>query len=166
MTVKSVSDRVKFIQTERLCFGYLNSGHMSKICDSRSVCNTCNKRHPTCLLEDRDNVQQRTPQAKVENTSQEKNNDKLQVTQAKDTTTVVTSNRIILDDPSTQTFAVLPVRLSSVTQPAREVLVYALLDSQSDTTFVLREVVDTLANKEQVKLKLSTMASKTTVINK
>ncbi|KAL6457443.1 hypothetical protein MHYP_G00344060 [Metynnis hypsauchen] len=56
--------------------------------------------------------------------------------------------------------------LKQVKQPAQEVLVYALLDTQSDTTFVLREVADALeADKEQVKLKLSTMTSRTTVVS-
>lgn len=53
-----------------------------------------------------------------------------------------------------------------MTQPAQEVLVYALLDSQSDTTFILNEVAEALdASKEQVKLKLSTMTSRTTVVS-
>ena len=43
---------------------------------------------------------------------------------------------------------------------------YALLDFQSDTTYVLSEVAEALeANKEQVKLKLSTMTSRTTVVS-
>ena len=63
-----------------------------------------------------------------------------------------------------QTAAIVPVWLSSATQRTEEVLVYALLDSQSDTTFVLSEVADALdVEKGQVKLKLSTMTS-TTVI--
>lgn len=64
-----------------------------------------------------------------------------------------------------QTAAIIPVWLSSTTQPTKEVLVYALLDSQSDTTFVLSEVAESLdTTKEPVKLELSTMTSKTTVV--
>nr|XP_023667350.1 uncharacterized protein LOC111843758 [Paramormyrops kingsleyae] len=50
---KTVTDRVKFVQSERLCFGCLKPGHLSKGCDNRSVCERCNKRHPTCLHEER-----------------------------------------------------------------------------------------------------------------
>ena len=65
-----------------------------------------------------------------------------------------------------QTAAIIPVWLSATTQPAREILVYALLDSQSDTTFASSEVVEALeVTKEQVNLKLSTMSSKTTVVS-
>lgn len=60
-----------------------------------------------------------------------------------------------------QTAAIIPVWLSSTTQPTKEVLVYALLDSQSDTTFVLNEIAESLdTTKESVKLELSTMTSK------
>ncbi|KAI3352912.1 hypothetical protein L3Q82_019485 [Scortum barcoo] len=50
--------------------------------------------------------------------------------------------------------------------PAQEVLVYALLDSQSDTTFVLSEIAESLeVSKEPIKLKLSTMTSRTTLVS-
>ena len=48
-----VTDRVKFIQAEKLCFGCLFPGHQSKSCSKRMVCDTCSKHHPTCLHEDR-----------------------------------------------------------------------------------------------------------------
>ena len=50
---KVVAERVKFIQTKRLCFGCLKTGHHSKACESRSVCETCKRKHPTCLHKDR-----------------------------------------------------------------------------------------------------------------
>ncbi|XP_056611900.1 uncharacterized protein LOC130428076 [Triplophysa dalaica] len=51
-------------------------------------------------------------------------------------------------------------------EPDKEVLVYALLDSQSDTTFILKDAAVTLgARKESVKLKVSTITSKTKVVN-
>ncbi|CAM4729270.1 unnamed protein product [Leuciscus chuanchicus] len=51
-------------------------------------------------------------------------------------------------------------------EPDKEVLVYALLDSQSDTTFILKDATDTLGvKKEPVKLKVSTTTSKTKVVN-
>ncbi|XDV25278.1 hypothetical protein PO909_029222 [Leuciscus waleckii] len=161
---KAVSDRIKFIRVESLCFGCLRSGHQSKSCNSRSVCDICNKRHPTCLHEERDKKEQRPPQAK-QNPSQERYREIPQSSQHEETT-AATSNRVILGEANAQTAAVIPVWLSSLTQPEQEVLVYALLDSQSDTTFVLSEVAEALeANKEQVKLKLSTMTSRTTVVS-
>lgn len=51
-------------------------------------------------------------------------------------------------------------------EPDKEVLVYALLDSQSDTTFILQDAAEALcAKKEPVKLKVSTITSKAKVVN-
>ncbi|XP_061759712.1 uncharacterized protein LOC133554697 [Nerophis ophidion] len=163
---KAVTDRVKFIQAERLCFGCLQSGHRSKNCSNRSVCDTCEKKHPTCLHEERTKDEQKPPQAKP-STSQENPNEILpQAPQNKERTKEATSCTVILQKDNIQTAAIIPVWLSSTTQPTQEVLVYALLDSQSDTTFVLSEVADALeVDKEQVKLKLSTMTSRITVVS-
>ncbi|KAK0144674.1 hypothetical protein N1851_017016 [Merluccius polli] len=165
---KEVSDRVKFIQSEKLCFGCLEASHLSKTCSNRSVCGTCKKRHPTCLHEERDKGERKTPQVrhsqdKSSNQNKEKNKERTQAEQDKETVTAST-HRVIQHEPGVQTAAIVPVWLSSAAQPTEEVLVYALLDSQSDTTFVLSEVADALdVEKGQVKLKLSTMTS-TTVI--
>ncbi|XP_053293853.1 uncharacterized protein LOC128454468 [Pleuronectes platessa] len=142
---KAVSDRVKFVQAERLCFGCLRPGHLSKSCNKRSVCDTCNRRHPTCLHEERDTGLQRAPQVTQSpsqdrsTTRQEWSRERPQATQ-RETIAVATSNRVILKENNKQTSAIIPVWLSSAAQPSQEVLTYALLDSQSDTTFVLSEV--------------------------
>lgn len=48
----------------------------------------------------------------------------------------------------------------------RAAIVFALLDSQSDSSFILEEVADSLdANTEQVKLKLSTTSSMKTIVH-
>ena len=38
---KSVTERVKYVQTNKWCFGCLKPGHHSKNCERRSVCNVC-----------------------------------------------------------------------------------------------------------------------------
>ncbi|XP_026063117.1 uncharacterized protein LOC113046489 [Carassius auratus] len=51
-------------------------------------------------------------------------------------------------------------------EPRKEILVYALLDTQSDTTFILKDTAETLdIKKEPVKLKISTITSKTKVVS-
>ena len=50
---ESIAENVKFVQTKGLCFGCLKTGHHSKNCEKRSVCDTCKRKHPTCLHEDR-----------------------------------------------------------------------------------------------------------------
>lgn len=55
---KPVADRVKFVQSEKLCFGCLIPGYHFKNCGNQMVCDTCSKRHPTCLHEDRSKQEQ------------------------------------------------------------------------------------------------------------
>lgn len=74
-------------------------------------------------------------------TSQESSRERPQATQH-GTLTVATANRGILDETNKATSAIIPVWISSAAQPAQEVLPYALLASQSDTTFILSEVAD------------------------
>lgn len=160
---KAVSDRVSFIKSERLCFGCLKPGHHSKSCTNRNICERCSKGHPTCLHEDRvkDKGEQRQPIANP-NPSNERSSQSDRVQEQ--VTAMATTNRVASQENNTQTAAIIPVWLSSSTKH-KEVLVYALLDSQSDTTFVLSEVAKLLeTNQEPVKLELSTMSSQTTVV--
>lgn len=69
------------------------------------------------------------------------------------------------DGNSTQTSAIVPVYVSLPSDSDKEILIYALLDSQSNSSFILEEAVNTLhMNTEQVKLKLSTTSSKGTIV--
>lgn len=42
---RPVEERVKFVQSEKLCFGCLKIGHNPKGCTSRCVCDKCEKCH-------------------------------------------------------------------------------------------------------------------------
>lgn len=57
------------------------------------------------------------------------------------------TNAVRQVDSKTQTSTIIPVWVSSTKQPDQEVLVYALLDTQSDTTFILDEVAQELSTK-------------------
>lgn len=62
---------------------------------------------------------------------------------------------------------VVPVWISTQNNPNSEQLVYALLDTQSDTTFVLRQVAERLQseNQEATRLRLTTLTSTSKLIN-
>lgn len=153
---KTVQERVKFVQVEKLCFGCLKTGHHSRGCDNKSTCEKCQRRHPTCLHDDKFEGQRSTPP------KGDKSKDKAD---AKEIAATATTNTVIQEDSSTETSSIIPVWVSSTRQPHQEILVYALLDSQSDTTFILDEVAQDLnANKENVSLRLSTMSARSTVI--
>ncbi|XP_061887367.1 uncharacterized protein LOC133638596 [Entelurus aequoreus] len=159
---KMVQDRIKFAQTEKLCFGCLKTGHHSKKCDKRSTCEKCQRRHPTCLHDNKFMERKKATPANSEDNSQDKVDTK--VTKDEDKSTAI-SNRVIQDTSSTLTSSILPVWVSSTNHPEKEVLVYALLDSQSDTSFILDEVAQDLnTDKSKASLRLSTMSAKSTVI--
>ena len=61
---------------------------------------------------------------------------------------------------------IIPVYVSHYDSPEREVLTYAMLDSQSDTTFILDQTYQDLGLQgSQTKLSLSTMSAKNQIIN-
>lgn len=166
---KAITERVKFVQAKRLCFGCLSFGHHSKKCEKRSICNTCKGKHPTCLHEERDKESRKNKNSDKEykDTKEIKESKETKQTkeQVKETQSEAISNRVIQKQSSDLTSTIVPVWLSTASNPAQEILIYALLDSQSDTTFVLQEKADVLdTEKRDVQLKLSTLSSTDTVI--
>ncbi|XP_039907300.1 uncharacterized protein LOC120746094 [Simochromis diagramma] len=153
-TAKSVEDKRAFIHENRLCFGCLRKGHITKDCKRRHTCNICERRHPTCLHENR----KQSPAEAVTNSSAPTEEPASQETHK------------VMSHTSTQrvsaTSSIVPVFVSSVQEPHREILTYALLDTQSDSTFVLDDILDKLnVDVQPVKLKLSTMTAIDTVIS-
>jgi len=100
-------------------------------------------------------------QAKEKERSKERTDSK----QSNGASKEATSNRVVQNMNRIYTSTVIPVWLSTTSSPEHEVLVYALLDNQSDTTFILKEKADALDTpKEPVQLKLSTLSSRSTII--
>ena len=168
MMERTVEERVKFVQLEKLCFGCLKTGHNSKYCTSRSICDSCGRNHPTCLHQDRWVYNQgerretergqtnETKEAKIKGSTPSRTQESMQAT----------SNRVVQERGTTHTSTVVPVYVSTSAEPDKEVLVYALLDTQSDTTFILKDTVEALnVKKEPVRLTVSTITSITKVVS-
>lgn len=165
---RPVEERLKFVQSEKLCFGCLKTGHNSKGCTSSSVCEKCEKCHPTCLQQDRVNkypgqrARTNQDQSKVNHGSADRTAESQKVQES----TPVTSNRVVQEKNGTHTSSIIPVYVSTAAEPRKEILVYALLDTQNDTTFILKDTAETLdIKKEPVKFKISTITSKTKVVS-
>lgn len=63
------------------------------------------------------------------------------------------------------TSSIVPVFMSSANEPQKEVITYALLDTQSDSTFILEDLLEELnVETKPVLLKLSTMTAVDTPI--
>lgn len=71
------------------------------------------------------------------------------------------SLKVETEEPSSNTSMIVSVWGSSVSNPVMEKLVYALLDTQSDTVFIDQEVSNSLQTESHpVRLRLTTMVAK------
>lgn len=147
----------KYVKDNRLCYGCLKQGHTAKDCKRRLTCETCTKRHPTCLHDESyRNSLQRETYVKTINATQGN---------SPETATAMLLN-VARSEQSVSTSMIVPVWLSTTTNPLKEKLVYALLDTQSDTVFINQDVTHELqADVCPVKLKLTTMMGKNAVVS-
>ena len=147
---KTLSERKAYTRENNLCFGCLRKGHISKKCRNRKRCKTCSKYHPTSLHGD-------TKVHEGQHTGSENN--------AADSAThnvshVLQSSISFLSSSGacSKSSAIVPVYLSHKDRPDCERLIYAMLDTQSDTTFVLEGTCQALGlSGTPVSLALSTM---------
>lgn len=158
---KSVDSRKDFAKSNKLCFGCLESGHISKRCTQRKTCEICDKRHPTSLHGDlrKSNTTDSNPTASSSTTDRD----------------VSTPERISSKsgtvfmsciESSAKSSMIVPVYVSHIDFPDEEVLVYALLDTQSDTTFILSDTYQRLGlSGTEVKLSLSTMFAENQIVD-
>ena len=141
---KTVSERKEFVSIKGLCFACLQHGHMSKDCKERKICRVCNRRHPTPFHGDL--------------IKREEDNDKkpdLSKALTANSSASCFANR---QGKSQTNSMIVPVWLSHRGNQSNERLVYALLDDQSDTTFVRDEALRSLGiSGPETHLLLSTM---------
>ncbi|XP_030581660.1 uncharacterized protein LOC115777804 [Archocentrus centrarchus] len=154
---RSLAEKRTYVKDNKLCYGCLKQGHSARDCRRRLTCDTCLKRHPTCLHDDgyiKDTKGER--HVSVENASQ---------SNISEITTAVSLN-VARDGQTASTSMIVPVWVSSNANPYNEKLVYALLDTQSDTAFIDQELCHELqVGACPVKLKLTTMMGENVIIN-
>jgi hypothetical protein len=63
------SDRIRFLKSKGLCFGCLRFGHSRDRCRNKSICQKCQKSHPTVLHIERNDTQALTLSNRNENVS-------------------------------------------------------------------------------------------------
>ena len=146
-----VGERKEFPKKKGLCFGCLSKGHLSKYCRRRLTCKTCSKSHPTSLHGDTKEESKISANSGAEDTQQE----------FKSVSSNIQINLFSEVKDCSQYSMTVPVRISHRDRPGEEQLVYALLDTQSDTTFILEHTCDALElDGPKVQLLLSTMTAK------
>ncbi|XP_073785217.1 uncharacterized protein [Danio rerio] len=147
---KPMDDKRSFIRENHMCFGCLRRGHIFRDCRRRHICGTCGLRHPTCLHEDK---RKHSEVSQADITSEAYTSQEGQRAMSYAVTQHVSA-----------TSSIVPVFISTVEEPQNEILTYALLDTQSDTSFILKDFIDELqVSSQAVKLKLSTMTTTDTI---
>ena len=160
---KKVEECRDFARANGLCFGCLKKGHRVYACRNRLTCKICSKRHPTVLhLE--------LPSFYTKSEVKQTNSKTVQDDLSDDSTLLkgVQTGVSHLNESNGASLSslVVPVWISHQDEPEREILIYALLDTQSDTTFVLDKTSDSLGIKgSKTKLLLSTMSNKNQLID-
>ncbi|XP_042626645.1 uncharacterized protein LOC122147619 [Cyprinus carpio] len=150
---KPLEERRKYVQEKRLCYGCLKPGHSAKECRCRLTCNVCKRRHPTSLHDDNF-----VKMIRILPSAARSQSDPNDVTNAM-------ALSVTGEERNTYTSMIVPVWVYTKQNPSYERLVYALLDSQSDTTFIDKGVCDDLQTTTfPVQLKLTTMLGKDTVL--
>ena len=159
----SYVERFSVIKSDGLCFGCLKSGHSSRFCKNRLQCSTCGGRHPT-LLHDPDKSQQIKRDMPVTKSSNYQSPDQDSLLEMATQTEAQCFH--VDSDKGDKCSMIIPVYVSHVSCPEKEVLVYCLLDNQSDTSFILSSVTKSLGVQgPEVDLSLSTMSGQGQVVN-
>ncbi|XP_078321623.1 uncharacterized protein LOC111100747 [Crassostrea virginica] len=138
----TITEKRDLVRTKNLCFGCLRKGHRNKDCRRKHTCGICKGKHPSCLHEDRPPIREQHCEVRE------------------------ASSFRVSRGYTHSTSMIVPVWVSAQDNPSHEILTYALLDTQSDTTFILDETAAALHTKAQpIRLSLSTMTSQHTIIN-
>ena len=163
----AVKDRVKFVRKNGLCDNCLFRGHIAKNCPKASFCKVtgCSKKHSTYLhpqsvnLDDADEKQSENKKEEVQasgNTVDSQNG----YVKTKDRCYGVTGA-----GASEIGMPIVPVKVKSRSSK-RTVVTYGLLDSGSNTTFCIHDLMDQLGIEgEETILSLTTLQAQERSIN-
>lgn len=106
---------------------------------------TCERKHPTCLHEDHSKV---VGKQRITDNSKGRRTEPLHDKHIK-VLAGATSSRVFQVTSNICTSSIIPEWVSTTCEPECEVLVYALLDTQSDTTFILEETANALNTRKE-----------------
>lgn len=168
------ADQVQFIQENSLCFACLKPNHMLKDCRSPAKClqKGCGQNHPTVshdyiMLKRKENAsskQNHEPNDETnlkQGTNSGENASKDKATADTQQAALAIHNNNANTDRSSQIMSwTIPVFVSSVLDPQNETLVYALIDSGADNSFITSETLSKIeAEVKDTGLNMSTLTN-------
>ena len=146
-----------------LCHGCLKPGHVFKICRNKSICEICRGKHPSCIHGDYEALHS-SPQASSEKNSPPSSRSSMGRDEETSNISATVHQVSGTKDNACRSSMTVPVYVSMKDNPSKEFMMYALLDTQSDTTFIAEEtLLRTEAKTQPARLKISTMTSSTSV---
>ena len=152
---KPLKDRILFLIRSGLCLRCLEHGHMAKEnkCTTRRRCTSCKNLHPTCLHKERE--EEKPDEA------DETSKSASEPASAKCTRVCGTEGQETGQDQS----LIIPVWVSTSETHENEQLTYALIDCQSNATFITEKLRQDLGlDGVESNLLLSTMHEKDEVV--
>lgn len=153
---------IEWVNSKRLCYSCAREGHRSTACPNKATCRKCKKQHPTILhktKEDWNTAKQETTAAKAGSTATQQHSAPTPSTQGNkpeerrpETYVNVKNTKSRAENFS----MVVPVYVS--TDASNEVLVYALLDNQSDACYITQDIASEISPTHNTeKVSVSTM---------
>ena len=135
-----VKERKPFVNENRLCYNCLRSGHTAKFCRDPNRCRICNGFHHTLMHEERVPFERRVPENRVETRGGISQNEREQANQA-----IVNKINASEDNASYRAQAlILPIWVYSHDFPEKRILIYAMVDNQSNATFIKESLFERL----------------------
>jgi hypothetical protein len=140
--------KLEFIKEKGLCFGCLVATHRSKFCQQREKCKDCGKAHPTILHRNNFALSKDSPQDKTKDDNSGAGpaglSQSASAQQSQHAQQTVNTHATSSDDVFEMSSMIVPVWITSNSNQDKRLLVYALLDSQSDTTFITEQAASIL----------------------
>ncbi|XP_063607775.1 uncharacterized protein LOC134782243 [Penaeus indicus] len=171
--------KFEYVQKSFLCRGCLKHGHIVKNCKRKNICTVCKRRHPTSLheailerIKEREALLKMYKEQEAGNTvtlSNETNINEDKVNSSKvneELKDCAVSNKIKILRKSEDMMhsMIVPVWIHHESNIRKKVLVYALLDEQSDACFIKESTMNELnILGSKVHLKLTTVTGEETI---
>ena len=119
-----LAERKVFLRKKGFCYGCMDGRHLSRTCCKRKECQTCGGRHPTLLHYDARQEGKETTAADTNVTAH--------CTKAS-AASVISHQTDIFDVAGDYNSLIVPVMLYHKDAPDESIMVYALLDDQSNS---------------------------------
>ncbi|XP_062415351.1 uncharacterized protein LOC134107519 [Pungitius pungitius] len=141
---KTHREKLDYLKEKGLCFSCLCTGHLSKNCDRRIICNKCNRTHPSVLHIEKERI---IPKAQKD--GEQKNTDK---SNTSDSCTTSSACGLTGAGHCNGILPILPVKVKC-SKGNKIIETNAFLDPGSTGTFCTRKLIDKL-NVEGRKFKI------------